>query len=176
MSNKKKPVMFILFLIPLFLPIYHNLFYAGEWRFFVNFVYDEKLLGSVDFFKLPIFNYNNKTQEIIGLNYRLIFGPILHYIGLDIEEGKLNFSLISAIFLPYATFLYFWFIKLLPSPKYRILYLILSLSAITPVIALGQGGYYPRFELINVIVSVVSFLILYIHFQNKNEKYIFSIS
>lgn len=169
-NNKRKTTIFALFLVPLFLPIYHNLYYANEWRFFVDLYYEGKWRQSVDFFQLPIFNYDEKNQEIKGFNYSLIVSNIIHYIGLDRDGGKLTFSMIAAIFLPYATVLYCWFIKLIPTIGYRTLFLLLSMSAIAPNILLGYGGYYPRFELVNVVVSVITFLILYTYLHNQQKK------
>lgn len=169
-NNKRKAIMFALFLLPLLLPIYHNLYYANEWRFFVDLYYEGKWRQSLDFFQLPIFSYDEKNQEITGFNYSLIFKNIIHYIGLDREGEKLTFSMIAAIFLPYATILYFWFIKLIPTIGFRTLFLLLSMSAIVPNILLGYGGYYPRFELVNVVISVITFLILYTYLQNHHGK------
>lgn len=148
--NKRKMSMTIFFLLPLLLPLYHNLYYAGDWRFFV------------DVFQLPFLNYSGSSKQVTGLNYSLIFNNILHYFGFDIENGKVNFSFIAALFLPYATVLYCWFIQLIPTAKYKALFLVISMSAIAPIILLGSA-YYPRFELVNVAVAAVSFLLLYTH-------------
>jgi hypothetical protein len=156
-NSKRKSNMIALFVLPLLLPIYHNLYYADEWRFFV------------DVFQLPFFNYDENNQDVIGLNYSLIFSNIIHYFGFDIENGKVVFSLIAALFLPYATVLYFYFIRLIPTAKYKFLFLLISMSAIAPIILFGNA-YYPRFELVNVAVALVSFLLLYDYLSPKTKK------
>ncbi|WP_345276987.1 hypothetical protein [Litoribaculum gwangyangense] len=157
MKNKPKGSLVILFLIPLLLPIYHNLYYAGDLRFFV------------DVFQLPFLNYNDGGQQSNGLNYPLIISNIIHYFGFDLVNGKVIFSFIAGLFLPFATILFFYFIKILSTKKHKILFFIICMSAIGPIILFGNA-YYPRFEFVNVVVSLVAFLILSTYAKTKLNR------
>lgn len=157
MKNKPKGSMVILFLVPLLLPLYHNLYYAGDWRFFV------------DVFQLPFLNYNVGSQQAKGLNYSLIISNIIHYFGFDLENGRVIFSFIAALFLPYATILFFYFIKLLSTRTYKFLFFLICMSAIGPIILFGNA-YYPRFELVNVAVSLIAFLLFYAFANDKLSR------
>lgn len=145
-KTKRKASMVILFLVPLFLPLYHNLYYAGNWRFFV------------DVYQLPFLSYKESSQEANGLNYSLVFNNIIHYFGFDLENGRVVFSLIAALFLPYATVLYFYFIKSILTKRYKLLFFLISMSAIGPIILFGNA-YYPRFEFVNVAISLITFIL-----------------
>ena len=147
LTNKRRLLLSILFLLPLLLPLYHNLYYAGEWKFFV------------DIFKQPYLTYNDH-HEIQGIKYTFIGINLLHYVGIDYVNRSFSFPLIAAFFVPFATIIYFWLIKFLPNKKFKITYLIITMSAIIPTILLGSY-YYPRFESVNVVVMVVTFIILY---------------
>lgn len=152
--SKRKLTMAAFFFLPLLLPLYHNLYYAGEFRFFV------------DVFQLPFLNYTK--SKVAGLNYSSIFSNVIHYFGLDIQNGKVVFSLIAALFLPYATFLFFYLVYRIPTAKYKLLFLFVSISAIAPIILLGTD-YYPRFELVNVVVALISFVLLYTYLNPTVE-------
>jgi len=147
-NNRKWSVMTALFLLPLMLPLYHNLYFAGEWRFFV------------DIFQLPFLNYEAGNDKVSSINYSLLLSNIIHYFGFDLENGRIVFSMIAALFLPFATVLYFYFIKQLHMAQYRLLFVIITTSAIAPVILFGNA-YYPRFEVVNVAIALISFLLLY---------------
>ena len=152
--SKRKLTMAAFFFLPLLLPLYHNLYYAGEFRFFV------------DVFQLPFLNYTK--SKVAGLNYSSIFSNVIHYFGLDIQNGKVVFSLIAALFLPYATFLFFYLVYRIQTAKYKLLFLFVSISAIAPIILLGTD-YYPRFELVNVVVALISFVLLYTYLNPTVE-------
>jgi len=146
LTSRRRLLLSILFLLPLFLPLYHNLYYAGQWKFFV------------DMFKQPYLTYNDH-HEIQGINYALIGTNVLHYTGVDYTNRAFSFSIIAALFVPLAAIMYFWLIKFLPNTKYKITYLIITLSAIIPTTLLGSY-YYPRFESANVVVMLTTFLVL----------------
>jgi hypothetical protein len=152
--SRRKLRMITLFILPLLLPLYHNLYYAGEWRFFV------------DVFHLPFLTYSESSEEPTGLKFSLIIANIIHYFGFDIENGKVFPSYIAVLFLPFATVLYFYFIKFLPEVKLKLFFVLVTMSAIVPAILLGSA-YYPRFEFINVAVSLVTFLTLYFNYSKQ---------
>lgn len=139
----------------LLLPLYHNLYYAGEWRFFV------------DVFQYPFFEYAEHNSVASGINYSLLLANIIHYAGFDIEQGKLVFSFIAAIFLPFATIIYFYLVVNLHRTRSRIIFLLITGSAIGPTILFGNA-YYPRFELVNVLIAIVSFLFIHSYSDPDN--------
>lgn len=89
---------------------------------------------------------------------------------VDRENGKMVFSFIAALFLPFATVMYVCFLKLLSKSTHRLFFLFITMSAIAPVILLGTA-YYPRFELVNVVVAVVTFLLLYANPLNGRSNF-----
>jgi hypothetical protein len=154
--SQKKLKLLACFAIPLFLPVYHNLYYAGEWRFFVRV------------FNLPFLNYSSDSSSLLGLNLDLILRNVLHYLGLDVMDGSINFIFIAAIFLPFFLILYFILLNKLKSFKWKLIFLVITMSAIVPAILLGTA-YYPRFEFVNVAVVLVTFLVLYDRLANARN-------
>lgn len=153
LNNRKKAVMVILFMLPLLLPVYHNLYYAKEWRFFV------------DVFQLPFLTYDN-TQSTSGINYSLILSNVIHYTGFDYDTGRLIFSPLAAVFLPFATVMFFQFILVLPTLKEKIFFILTTMSAVAPIILFGNA-YYPRFEVVNVAVMIATFVLICTHVVGK---------
>ncbi|MEP6467746.1 MAG: hypothetical protein ABJB05_15655, partial [Parafilimonas sp.] len=133
----------------LFLPLYHNLYYANEWRFFV------------DIFNVPFLNYSATANHAIqSINYNFIETNILHYIGLDIIDGKISFSLIGFVFVPYSVYVYFLLLKKLKFLKEKFIYFLITMAAIVPALFLGSA-YYPRFDFVNAGIIVFSFLMIF---------------
>lgn len=146
-KNRQKVPMIILFALPLLLPVYHNLYYANEWRFFV------------DVFQVPFLQYDNQ-QKASGLNIPLLFSNVIHYLGLDYENGQFLFSPIAFIFLPLSTVMFFLFVKAMPTLFYKLFFVMITMSAVLPIILFGYA-YFPRFEVVNVVVMLTTFLLLY---------------
>ncbi|NTS42123.1 hypothetical protein HRG84_14540 [Flavisolibacter sp. BT320] len=154
-KNKQKVVLAISFILPLLLPIYHNLYYANELRFFV------------DVFQLPFINYDDHHRTT-GLNYALVFSNIIHYTGFDYGHGKFIFTPLAIIFLPFATAMFFIFIKILPTFKLKFFFFLTSMSAVVPIILFGNA-YYPRFEVVNVAIMLAAYLIIWAHTVEKKN-------
>jgi len=143
----------ILFLLLLLTPLYHNLYYAGEWRF----------LTSV--FEWPFLLYEKKTvsNEIAGFSFFHVANNLLHYIGLDYKNKTPLFMIESCVFLWFFLFLYVYLkrtFKLLKS-KYSF-YTITGFFIILPGVFLATD-YPPRFEFVNVYLIIAMFLILHQH-------------
>lgn len=155
--NKNKVKLFTCFIIPLLLPLYHNLYFAGKWRFFV------------DIFHLPFLNFTRKNNNENSINYSIIINNIIHYAGFDLENGKLSFSFLAALFLPLSTLMYFVLLQMLPNIIPKIFFLLITMSTIVPVILLGSA-YYPRFEFVNVVLMLVSFSYLSFLLQTTTSK------
>jgi len=147
-NSREKVKLVISFLVPLLLPLYHNLYYAGEWRFFVRI------------YKLLYQNNPFDRSPIASINYQFILNNILHYAGIDIQNGRFTVPLVAVIFLPLSLLLYFIFIRKLRPFKLKVIFIIVTLTAVVPTIFLGNA-YYPRFEFVNVIVMLVSYLLLH---------------
>ncbi len=90
------------------MPIYHNLYYAGKWRFFV------------DVSDLPFLTHSARAAT--GINYAFIINNLIHYLGLEIESGKVTFLFIGILFLPFATFLYFFLLQKLPKATEKLFF------------------------------------------------------
>jgi len=147
LSSRKPVKAFIFFLVPLLLPLYHNLYFSGEWRFFVRI------------FNMPFLNQSmdNNTSSVI--DYALIVQNILHYTGIDMKNGRLDIHLEAVIFLPFFLILYFIMLKTITPFRLKLVFITISLSAIVPAILFGTA-YYPRFEFVNVIITLVTYLLL----------------
>lgn len=143
-SVRKLPLI-ACFLIVILLPVYHNLYYAGELRFFV------------DIFNYPFLNYDAADQPT-DLRPSFLVHNILHYFGFEHYRGAYHFAPI-AVFIFLADFLYFYLLASIPGRRQKMTYFILTACAIGPALFLG-GGYYPRFEFVNSIVMIVSFLLV----------------
>lgn len=147
LHSKMKLKLSALFLLVLFLPLYHNLYYAGQWKFLV------------DIFEYPFYTYNAQ-RKVSGYNIDLLINNIIHYFGVDIHKGKLSVSFIAILFLPLAVLLFFIFFRFLPRFLDKIFYFLITMSAVGPVILVGNG-YYPRFEFVNVVIMLTGFVIIY---------------
>jgi hypothetical protein len=146
-QSTKKWLTLIAFIVPLGLPLYHNLYYAGEWRYFV------------DVARIPFLTYNENEVAVNGINYSLIASNLLHYIGFDIINDQVTFSIIGFIFLPLSVYLFFLLVKAIRVPKLKILFILSTLSTSIPTLLLGSA-YYPRFELVNVMFMLTTFLLI----------------
>jgi hypothetical protein len=146
LHHSKKLKLIILFLIPLLLPLYHNLYYAGEWRFLVKL------------HQTPLINNSYPA----GLDFSVIFHNLFRLIGIEVTQEGLAFHFVALIFLPFSIGIYFLLIKKLPNIRWQIFYLLITISGIIPGLLLGKD-YYPRFEFISVIVIVVSYCLLIFH-------------
>lgn len=152
-SSRQKLVLLICFLVPLFLPLYHNLYFAHEWRFFVRI------------FEFPFLNISSDNFTLSSLNFDILLNNLVHYLGIDIKDDQANIIPIAIIFLPFSVVLYVMSTRNLVLLKSRVTFIVTTMSAIVPAIFLGTG-YYPRFEFVNVAIVLITFLIL----KNRSES------
>jgi hypothetical protein len=136
------------FLIPLFLPLYHNLYFAHEWRFFVRI------------FELPFLDSSPAKTGLSKLDFSIVVNNLIHYLGLDIINGKVHIIPIAILFLPFSLVLYIVLLNKLVLLNWRLVFITITMSAIVPAIFLGTA-YFPRFEFVNIAVALITFLILY---------------
>ena len=133
----------LLYVAILLLPLYHNLYYAAEWRFFVvntgqlvkwtgNLSSDARLLAEVI------------TSKLVG------------YLGYCRGE-KLTTMLIAVFFAPLGTvFVAWWFVD---RPAERSWLALAVVATVTPTLFFGSLGF-PRFEFVNLTVVLLSFAVL----------------
>lgn len=138
-ARKKTAITVALFFAVVLLPVYHNLYYAGSWRFFV------------DIFELPFVNRQS------GFNFTLLVGNLIHYFGFDIENQRLTFSFPAILFLPFAVWIGIKSFSVLHSRELQAILLLIVLSAVIPALLLGSA-YFPRFELANTAIFMTGFL------------------
>lgn len=150
--NRRRLKLLILFLIPLGLPLYHNLYYAGKWTFFVHL------------FPTPLTYKNNST----GYNYPVLIYNLSRLFGFEITNRITNFSFIAFLFMPYAVVLYFILLRTFNTIKWKLLFGSITLCGILPGLYLGKD-YYPRFEYTSVVLVLVSYCFLLPHFTLKKN-------
>ena len=140
------------YLLLLFLPLYHNLYYAGQWKFFATY-YDRSGYLVLDF----------EGSEFLKL-VKTFFYHILLYAGVDWMLPNFLANLLSLLFIPLGTVLYF-FLLLRYRGRNAIWFAAISLSAIIPTLIFGGRAYYPRFEWLNLFSCFMAFVILRTRFE-----------
>lgn len=149
-NSKQKLLLSLLFLIILMLPLYHNLYYAGEWRFFVSI------------YHWPFLNYNSQLKNIepTGINYWGVFNNLLHYAGVHIKNNRsIDFLEEAFLFLSPFVFIYFFIQKKHFSGYLRIFFLMITLGVIIPTVFFATD-FYPRFEFVCVFFAIATFMFL----------------
>lgn len=141
--SRKKTAAIAAFVIPLLLPLVHNLYYAGEWRFFVKL------------FATP---FVNETQPT-GFDFGVAAWNLLRLIGFERVNGQLRFDLLAFAFLPLSLVVYGWMAASLKPLKRQAIYIVITLAAIMPALLLGKD-YYPRFEFVSVAMILVVYYAL----------------
>lgn len=147
----------VVFVLILLLPVYHNLYYAGEFRFFTSV------------FEWPFIEYNDGQPTALNINKMLI--NLIHYTGFNIRGAKIDFLEEAVLFLLFFVFFYFYagvYLKIRTN-KYAY-YLTTLVTIIIPTLFLATD-FYPRFEFICIIVSVIIFIQVYI-LDCKNPLFI----
>lgn len=149
-NSKQKILLILSFLIVLMLPLYHNLYYAGEWRFFVSI------------YHWPFLSYESslKDSESSGVNYMLIISNLLHYFGIHIRgDGSIDFLEEAFAFLFPFLFICFFIQKYFFSGYLRLLFLMITLGIIGPTVFFATD-FYPRFEFVCVFWTLSAFTFL----------------
>ncbi len=155
-TRKIKLSALLVFLLVLFLPVYHNLYYADSLRYFV------------DVFEMPFAQADSNNNSTGLINSTFIFDNMLHYLGIESKNGSYLFSWVAILFLPLATFLYFVFLVHFKERFQKVLFLAISMATILPSL-LFANAYYPRFELMNTYMIVVVFVLISWLFNADSE-------
>jgi hypothetical protein len=158
-SNRVKAA--ILFTGILLLPVYHNLYYAGEFRFFVSVFH-------WPFIKYDPATYYSQFHKPEGLEYKLIVNNLLHYFGFHIKpNNKLEFLKESFLFLILFNFAYLYVIKKHLTGLNKLSFMCISLSTMIPTVFFATD-FYPRFEFVNIFLVMITIpIILSTKFQYK---------
>ena len=153
-QQQAKWKLYLLFTFILLLPVYHNLFYAGEFRFFTSI------------FKWPFIKYNDNSSAA-GFDFFKLLNNLLHYVGFDISK-KPDFLEESFLFLLLFIGLYFYWGRFLQNRQLRFLYYVITaVTVLIPTLLLATD-FYPRFEFVNVYFVLAFFLVLY-HIQTQQK-------
>lgn len=146
-SNQSKIKNSLVFLFVLLLPVYHNLYYQQEFRFFISI------------FNYPFLRYSHNNLSAIGVNYHLLLNNILHYCGVHLKKGGVDFIEESVPFLWLFIYLFFYILRKYFSGILRLLFLLVMCSIIIPTIILATD-FYPRFEFVVLYIFLVTVPIL----------------
>lgn len=143
--NKRRLRLVAAFVFPLLLPLYHNLYYAGQWRFLV------------DLFELP-FLRPASDGLLNKINTSLLAGNALHYAGLELSGGAVRLLPVGALFLPLAVVVFFALLRRMQRNPKRY-WIITVAGAVGPALLLGSG-YPPRFEYMNTMFMVAGYFFI----------------
>lgn len=144
---------FLLSALILLLPVYHNLYYAGELRFFTSI------------FKWPFVKYEEAAAS--GFDFFKLINNLIHYVGFDISK-KPDFLEESFLFLLLFAGLYFYMSKFLQNRQLKLLYFSITVIAVLLPSLLLATDFYPRFEFVNVYFVVAFFFMLH-HIQTQQH-------
>lgn len=150
MGYKNKLLVFGLFLFVLLLPVYHNLYYAGEWRFFASI------------HQWPFLSYAtpSKYEAAIGINYMKVINNVLHYAAIHIRGDKsIDLMEEAFCFLWMFPFIYYCMQKKYFTGFYKWFFLIVTLGVIIPTFFIATH-FYPRFEFVCVFWTLSAFTFL----------------
>lgn len=150
MGYKNKLLNAGLFLFVLLLPVYHNLYYAGEWRFFASI------------HQWPFLSYAtpSKYEPAIGINYMKVVNNLLHYTAIHIRGDKsIDLMEEAFCFLWMFPFIYYSMQKKYFTGFYKWFFLIVTLGVIIPTFFIATH-FYPRFEFVCVFWALSAFIFL----------------
>jgi hypothetical protein len=159
-EQKNKKTMLAMFVAVLLLPVYHNLYYAGELKFFTSI------------FKWPFLKYESWQSRVpAGFFPQRIGNNFLHYFGFDwMRLKRFDFIEEAFLFLWLFGFAFFYCGKTIFNPLLKKSFYLSSIFLIILPQLLMATDYYPRFEFVNIYLIIVLFIFIY-HFQQKNPEF-----
>ena len=133
-----------IFLVILCLPVYHNLYYADELRFFTTN-------------KGYIVNWNAEFFQIVWTILDTLRWKVFHYLGYY-PTADLPRTIEAVLFAPLGSGLLLYFLIRLPKPV-RYWYLALVVVTLGPTVLYGWG-YFPRFVFSNQAIALAAIPLL----------------
>ncbi len=134
------------FLLVFLLPLYHNLYYAGEMKLLV----DNK--GSTLDLSAPL--YSTITDAV-----RMVAGKLITYGGIPVEHVDLHTIAAALLFAPASLLGMLYFVLYRPvSPPWLCLGILALL--VGPTLFFGGHAYFPRFVYTNYLVGFLSLVAL----------------
>jgi len=157
---------FIIYLLFIFLPLYHNLYYANSFIFFTsNTATVIKNSNSlIDYFNIN-FLLNNFQNVFDQIYFRIKEIFLIENFGSLKGYSLIRNKLIS-VFVPFSI-LYIFYILIfkIDSINKKIFFFLFIILTFLPSLILGAGGF-PRFEFVNICFCFTFFYIL----SNNLEK------
>jgi hypothetical protein len=149
-GSKNKLLVAVFFLVILMLPLYHNLYYAGEWRFF----------ASIHQWPFLYYSTPSKYEPAIGVNYMKVINNVLHYAGIHVKGDK-SIDLIeeACCFLWMFPGVFFYIQKKYFFGFKRLYFLIIAFGMIIPTFFIATH-FYPRFEFVCIYITLAAFVSL----------------
>jgi hypothetical protein len=156
--HKHKWKLLLLFAAVLLLPVYHNLYYAGELKFFTSI------------FQWPFLQYeNHQSRSPNGFFFIRIINNMLHYFGFDwIRLKSIDFIEESFAFLWLFCFLFVYSGRFLQNNQKRFFFYVVSVFIIIIPQILLATDFYPRFEFVNIFL-IFSFFITLCTIKSPSE-------
>ncbi len=137
----------IAYVVILLLPLYHNLYYAGEWKWLSTY--------SNSYGYLTLYPGDSVAMQWI----KTMAVKLFSYAGIHPLQGFASGVLIALLFIPLGSLLYVMTWRVLKG-KERWWFVAISLSALLPTLLLGGQSYYPRFEWVNLFVAGLVYLLI----------------
>lgn len=141
-TNKQKVIYGLSAVVILLLPVWHNLYFAGDLRLLVT-----NTAVPIEF-----------TTENIKPIFTRILQRLAHYAGITFESGSFSSIVLGLMIAPLGSYIVVCFTRSV-SKSDRLFYISLILCTITPTLILGWA-YYPRFEYLNLWFLICAGLIL----------------
>lgn len=148
-TNRQKLIYGLSALIILLLPVWHNLYFANDFRLLVT-----NTAVPIEF-----------TTENIKAIITRILQRFAHYAGITFESSSYSSMVLGLMIAPLGSFLVVYFATSI-SRLERLFYISLILCTVTPTLILGWA-YYPRFEYLNLWFLISAGLIL----LNKKQHF-----
>lgn len=155
-KEKRNQGFIFLYCSVLLLPVYHNLYFAGKWKFFSTYN-DTATFLVLDF----------EGKYFVRVVKTILFHLSL-YGGINWQLHNFVANALSILFIPLGTFLLVYAAFRLKAEA-RLWLLLITFSAIVPTLILGGTAYYPRFEWVNICIATLMFIVLNHHTLSREK-------
>ena len=152
-DSKRRLLYAISFILITLLPVYHNLFYAGEWQ----------LISSNKGNMIP---WDQSFDHIVKAFTEIIIRKLPQYIGYY-ETASMARTAITVAFAPLGTILVGYFLFRLRG--YRQFFLFLTIILVAGPTTLFGWGYFPRLVFANLTLVLASIPLIQHAFPARNK-------